>query len=54
MTGHKKGVFTFEKEKQPQVFLSGCTLHLINIGAKKGKKILPSVDDVLMEIFLFF
>lgn len=54
MTGHKKGVFAFVKEKKPNVFLSGCTLHLIHIGAKKGGKVLPFVDDVLIDIFYFF
>lgn len=54
MTGHKKGVFAFVKENKPHVFLSGCTLHLIHIGAKKGGKVLPFVDDVLIDIFYFF
>ena len=36
MTGHNKEVFAFVKEKQPQIFLAGCTLHLVHIGAKKA------------------
>ena len=38
MVGSKKGVFAYIKE-QPgcnKLFLAGCTLHLVHLGAKKG------------------
>ena len=32
----KKGVFAFCKAKHPNIFLAGCTLHLVHIAAEKG------------------
>lgn len=54
MTGCHKGVFAYVKEKQPSVFLSGCVLHLIHISAKKAAEALPSIDDVLIDIYYYF
>ncbi|XP_021346237.1 uncharacterized protein LOC110445779 [Mizuhopecten yessoensis] len=55
MTGHKKGVFAFVKQKQPHIFLAGCTLHLVHIAAKKAAAAaLPPVDDILVDIYYFF
>lgn len=54
MTGHKKGVFAYVKEKQPSVFLSGCALHLVHIGAKKAATALPPIDDLLIDIYYYF
>ena len=53
MTGHKKGVFAFIKEKQPQIFLSGCTLHMVHNGAKAAAAHLPPVATVLVDIFYY-
>lgn len=55
MTGHNKGVFAFVKEKQPQIYLAGCTLHLVHIGAKKAAAAaLPAIDDLLVDIHYYF
>ena len=55
MTGSKKGVVAFCKEKNPEIFLSGCTLHLVHIGAEKGADVLPvSPSDLLSEIYHYF
>lgn len=54
MTGCHKGVFAYVKEKQPSVFLSECVLHLIHISAKKAAEALPSIDDVLIDIYYYF
>ena len=42
MTGAKKGVFAFCKAKHPNIFLAGCTLHLVHIAAEKGADSLGS------------
>lgn len=54
MTGRRKGVYAYVKEKQPTVYLSGCVLHLIHISAKKAADALPSIDDVLIDIYYYF
>jgi len=54
MTGRHKGVYAYVKEKQPTVYLSGCVLHLIHILAKKAADALPSIDDVLIDIYYYF
>lgn len=54
MTGRNKGVFKFVKDKLPNVFMSGCVLHLIHISAKKAADALPAIDDVLIDIYYFF
>lgn len=54
MIGHKKGVFAYMKEKQPNLYLSGCPLHLIHIAAKKAADVLPAVDDLLVDVYYFF
>ena len=53
MTGRHKGVYANVKEKQPTVYLSGCVLHLIHISAKKAADALPSIDDVLINIYYY-
>ena len=54
MTGHKKGVFAFVKAKQSQVFLTGCTFHLVLSGARKAAEALPGIDEVLIDVFYYF
>ena len=55
MTGSKKGVFAFCKAKHPNIFLAGCTLHLIHIAAEKGANSLPvAVSEILVDIFYYF
>lgn len=54
MTGHRKGVYAFIKGKQPNTYLSGCVLHLIHIAAKKAATSLPSVDDLLIDVYYYF
>lgn len=54
MTGQKKGVFSFVKNKQSTIFLSGCPLHLVHIGAKKAAQALPGIEEVLIDIFYYF
>ena len=54
MTGHKKGVFAFVKESHPNIYLAGCTLHLVHIAARHGAKCLPNVDELLVDIHYFF
>ena len=38
MTGQHKGVYAYVKQKQPNVYLSGCVLHLIHISAKRQQR----------------
>ena len=54
MTGIHKGVFSFIKEKQPEVHLARCCLHLVHIAAKKGAACLPPVEDILIDVFYYF
>jgi hypothetical protein len=54
MTGQHKGVYSFMKKKQPEIYLSGCVLHLVHISAKKAAGALPSVDDVLIDVYYYF
>lgn len=54
MTGHKKGVIAFARKKHPDIFLAGCTLHLVHIAAKKAAESLPPVDEALTDIYYYF
>ena len=55
MTGAKKEVFAFCKAKHPNIFLSGCTLHLVYITAEKGADSLPvPVSEILADVFYYF
>ncbi|XP_070209689.1 protein FAM200C-like [Littorina saxatilis] len=54
MTGQNKGVFAFLKQKQPEIYLSGCTLHMVHNAVKKGMKHLPSIEEALIDIFYYF
>ncbi|KAL8583744.1 hypothetical protein ACOMHN_000365 [Nucella lapillus] len=54
MTGQNKGVFTFVTDKNRNVYLAACTLHLVHIGAKKGAACLPPVEEILVDIYYFF
>jgi len=54
MTGCRKGVYAFAKRKHENIYLAGCTLHLIHISAKKAAEVLPPVDDVLIDIYYYF
>ena len=48
-------MIAFCKEKNPKMFLSGCTLHLVHIAAEKGASVLP-IDpaDLLTDIYFYF
>ena len=54
MTGQNKGVFAFLKQEQPEIYLSGCTLHMVHNAAKKGMKHFPSIEEALIDIFYYF
>ena len=54
MTGWKKGVISFVRHQQEHVHMSGCCLHLVHLGAKKGASCLPPVEDILVDIFYYF
>ena len=55
MTGARKGVFAFCKAKHPNIFLAGCTLHLVHIAAEKGANSLPvPVSEILVDVFYYF
>lgn len=54
MTGIHKGVFSFMKEKQPEIHLARCCLHRVHIAAKKGAACLPPVEDILIDVFNYF
>ena len=54
MTGWKKGVISFVRQQQEHVHMSGCCLHLVHLGAKKGASCLPPVEDILVDIFYYF
>jgi len=54
MTGNKKGVIAFMEKEQPSIYLSGCSLHLVHIAAKKAAECLPPVDDILVDIYYYF
>jgi hypothetical protein len=54
MTGKQKGVTAFARRKHPEMYLAGCTLHLVHIAAKKAAECLPPVDEALTDIYYFF
>ena len=55
MAGAKKGVFSFCKAKHPNIFLAGCTLHLVHIAAEKGADSLSvPVSEILVDVFYYF
>ena len=52
MPGAKKGVFAFCKAKHPNIFLVGCTLHLVHIAAEKGAdSLLVPMSEILVNVF---
>lgn len=42
------------REKQKNIYLSGCTLHTVHNAAKKASKELPPVESVLIDIYYYF
>ena len=54
MAGWKKGVRAFMRQQQEHVHMSGCCLHLVHLGAKKGASCLPPTEDILVDIFYYF
>ncbi|GFR86306.1 connexin 27.5 [Elysia marginata] len=55
MTGARKGVYAFVKEKNPKIFLAGCNLHLAHLAAEKAAAVLPvSPAELLVDIFYYF
>jgi hypothetical protein len=54
MVGTTKGLYGLVLEKNDQVFLSGCTLHIVHNRAKKAASELPSFDELLMDIDHYF
>lgn len=53
MTGANKGVVAFIRKQNPEIFLSGCVIHLVHIAAKKSALILGPIDDILVDIFYY-
>ena len=56
MTGVHKGVISFIREKQPDVFLLRCPCHLIHLSAQKALNELhfkTRVDEVLVDIYYY-
>jgi len=56
MTGVHKGVISFIREKQPDVFLLRCPCHLIHLSAQKAYNELhfkTRVDEVLVDIYYY-
>ncbi|XP_074649019.1 zinc finger BED domain-containing protein 5-like [Tubulanus polymorphus] len=50
--GDKNGVIAFAKKKNPDIYLSGCVLHLVHIVARKAASAhLPGIDDILVDVF---
>ena len=55
MPGAKKGVFAFCKAKHPNIFLVGCTLHLVHIAAEKeADSLLVPMSEILVNVFYYF
>ncbi|GFO30261.1 conserved oligomeric Golgi complex subunit 2 [Plakobranchus ocellatus] len=55
MIGKHKGVISLCTEKHPNMYLSGCTLHLVHIAAEKGAKVVPiDPGDILTNIYFYF
>jgi hypothetical protein len=54
MTGVHKGVFAFIKKKNPDCYLSGCTLHLVHLASEKAAAKLPFCPaDLLVNIYYY-
>ena len=54
MLGAKAGVAAFVSQKQPNIFINGCTCHLAAIAAKAAAKMLPiHLEDVLLDIMYY-
>lgn len=54
MAGSKKGVTAFIKQKNPDIFASGCTCHLLHLAASHAAKELPvKLDDILIDIYYY-
>ena len=55
MVGLRKGVFAFLKARNSDMYLSGCTLHLVHIAAEKAADSIPvAIDEILIDIFHYF
>ena len=55
MTGNTNGVFGLMKEKQPQLYLSGCPCHLIHRAAQKAASEIPfNIDEILIDVYYYF
>ena len=55
MVGEKNGVLGHIKKKHKEVFLAGCTLHIIHNAARKAATdYLPPFEDVLTDTFYYF
>lgn len=54
MMGEKKGVAAFVLKKNKDIFVTGCTCHLIHLSASKAAlKLSVKVDELLIDIFYY-
>ena len=54
MMGKKNGVAAFVRRKHENIFVSGCTCHLVNLTVSKALSALPvDVAEVLIDIFYY-
>ena len=54
MTGVHKGVIKYCRDKHSDIYMAGCTLHLVHISAKKASEVLVPIDDILIGIYYYF
>ncbi|XP_030832549.1 uncharacterized protein DDB_G0271670-like isoform X2 [Strongylocentrotus purpuratus] len=54
MLGKHKGVAAYINKENPNVYISGCSCHLMHLSAKKGGKSLQfQFDDLLIDIWYY-
>lgn len=55
MVGCKNGVFGHMLREQPEIFLCGCTLHVVHNAARKAAGEIPApVETFLVDVFYYF
>ena len=54
MTGKYKGVWSFIRKENPNVFLAQCCCHLLHIGADRGCQALDApVEDLVIDVYYY-
>ncbi|XP_030841581.1 uncharacterized protein LOC115924065 [Strongylocentrotus purpuratus] len=54
MLGKHKGVAAYAKEQNANIFIAGCSCHLIHLAAQKGsQKLKFPLDDLLVDVFYY-